>query len=198
MQQVDLIEQILSEEQLKVNEKTLGEILKLNGDERGMALADTFVKSGIMGSMLNEFNRLGTQIVKKRAQLNQLVAAAERIGDTAESEEETKKAIKNNAEIAKIEEELKVLRERRDSILKGEQNDYYMGQILFVMNDELNKHFVKLTKDNFAQSKLGKRYDALNDAEKDLLDEDYADYIAHEGKYDLYRAYDVYLGLSEA
>ena len=56
---------------------------------------------------------------------------------------------------------------------------------------------IKLTKDNFAQSKLGKRYDDLNDVEKDLLDDDYNDYIAHEGKYDLYRAYDVYLGLSE-
>ena len=198
MQQVDLIEQILSEEQLKVNEKTLGEILKMNGDARGMALADTFVKSGIMGSLLNEFNRLGTQIVKKRARLNQLLIESEKVGDTSESKEETKKAIKNNSEIKQIEEELKILREQRDAILKGERNDYYMGQILFVMNDELNKHFVRLTKDNFAQSKLGKRYDSLNDAEKDLLDEDYSDYIAHEGKYDLYRAYDVYLGLSEA
>jgi hypothetical protein len=198
MQQVDLIEQILSEEQLKVNEKTLGEILKMNGDARGMALADTFVKSGIMGSFLNEFNRLGTQIVKKRARLNQLLIESEKVGDTSESKEETKKAIKNNSEIKQIEDELKILREQRDAILKGERNDYYMGQILFVMNDELNKHFVRLTKDNFAQSKLGKRYDSLNDAEKDLLDEDYNDYIAHEGKYDLYRAYDVYLGLSEA
>jgi len=198
MQQIDLIEQILSEEQLKVNEKTLGEILKMNGDARGMALADTFVKSGIMGSFLNEFNRLGTQIVKKRARLNQLLIESEKVGDTSESKEETKKAIKNNAEIKQLEEELKVLREQRDAILKGERNDYYMGQILFVMNDELNKHFVRLTKDNFAQSKLGKRYDSLNDVEKDLLDEDYNDYIAHEGKYDLYRAYDVYLGLSEA
>lgn len=198
MQQIDLIEQILSEEQLKVNEKTLGEILKMNGDARGMALADTFVKSGIMGSFLNEFNRLGTQIVKKRARLNQLLIESEKVGDTSESKEETKKAIKDNAEIKQLEEELKVLREQRDAILKGERNDYYMGQILFVMNDELNKHFVRLTKDNFAQSKLGKRYDSLNDVEKDLLDEDYNDYIAHEGKYDLYRAYDVYLGLSEA
>jgi hypothetical protein len=197
MQQVDLIEQILSEEQLKVNEKTLGEILKMNGDDRGMALADTFVKSGIMGSFLNEFNRLATQIVKKRGELNALLIQADKPGDTAASEEATKKAVKNNAEIKKLEEELKVLREQRDAILNGERNDYYMGQILFVMNDELNKHFVKLTKDNFAQSKLGKRYDDLNDVEKDLLDDDYNDYIAHEGKYDLYRAYDVYLGLSE-
>lgn len=197
MRQIDLIENILSEEGLKVKEKTLGEILKLNGDDRGTALADTFVKAGIMGSFLNEFNRLGTQIVKKRAKLNQLLAAADVNGDTAKSDEETKKAIKNNEEIKTLEEELKVLRKQRDEILNGERNDYYMGQILFVMNDELNRHFVKLTKDNFAQSKLGKRYDDLNDAEKDLLDDDYNDYIAHEGKYDLYRAYDVYLGLSE-
>ena len=197
MGQVDLIEQILSEEQLKVNERTLGEILKMNGDARGMALADTFVKSGIMGSFLNEFNRLGTQIVKKRAELDRLVAEADVPGDTAASNEETKKAIKNNAEIKKLEEELKELRTQRDAILKGERNDYYMGQILFVMNDELNKHFVKLTKDNFAKAKYNKRYESLNDAEKDLLDDDYNDYIANEGKYDLYRAYDVYLGLSE-
>ena len=197
MSQIDLIEQILSEEQLKVNERTLGEILKMHGDARGMALADTFVKSGIMGSFLNEFNRLGTQIVKKRAELNQLVAREDRAGDTAESRSETERAIRNNAEIKKVEEELDILRKKRDSILNGEQNDYYMGQILFVMNDDLNKHFVKLTKDNFAQSKLHKRYDALTDAEKALLDDDYDDYIANEGKYDLYRAYDVYLGLSE-
>lgn len=197
MKQVDLIESILSEEGLKINEKTLGEVLKLGGDERGMALADTFVKTGLFGSFLNEFNRLGTTIVKKRAELDAALAEAAPSGDTAANSEESKKKIKNNERIKVLEEELKELRKERDAILKGERNDKYMGQIFLMMNDNVNKFFLQLTKDNFARGKYNKDYNSLSQAEKDFIDQEFEDYSKTEGRNDLYRAWDVYSGLSE-
>lgn len=192
---VDYIESLLSSEGMKIPEKVQEEIMTkgIRSSEKfqvrtlkAQILNESLVRSGFF----NEFNRLGNQIIKKRAELDTA------LGITSDAEERNDAPKEKNLKAEKILEELKALRKQRDEILNGERSAYYITQGLFVLDEATNKNFVDISLEKYTQAILHKKYSDLNDDQKKEIKEEYEEYMNREGKINLYRAYDVYQKLS--
>lgn len=192
---VDYIESLLSSEGMKIPEKVQEEIMTkgIRSSEKfqvrtlkAQILNESLVRSGFF----NEFNRLGNQIIRKRAELDTA------LGITSDAEERSDAPKEKNLKAEKILEELKALRKQRDEILNGDRSAYYITQGLFVLDEATNKNFVDISLEKYTQAMLHKKYSDLNDDQKKEIKEEYEEYMNREGKINLYRAYDVYQKLS--
>jgi hypothetical protein len=153
---------------------------------KAQILNESLVRSGFF----NEFNRLGNQIIKKRAELDTA------LGVTSDAEERSNVPKEKNLKAEKILEELKALRKQRDEILNGERSAHYITQGLFVLDEATNKNFVDISLEKYTQAMLHKKYSDLNEDQKKEIKSEYEEYMNREGKINLYRAYDVYQKLS--
>lgn len=193
---VDYIESLLSSEGMKIPEKTLETIVT-----KGIRTSENFqtrtLKAQILNESLvnsgfyNEWNRLGNAIVKKRAELDAV------LGIESDAEARSSEPKEPNLKAEQIIKELKELREKRDAILNGDYNSYYVRQGLFVLDDTTNKHFIDLSLEKYTQAVLKKKFEDLTKEQQDEIRRDYAEYMNTEGKTNMYRAFDVYLKMSE-
>ena len=107
------------------------------------------------------------------------------------------KKIKSSENYKLLEEQLEKLREKRDEIRAGKKNDYYVGQILFAFNPELNKTFgTSLGKHAFTLLNYNKKYEDLTEAEREIIDAEYNTYTTTTEKELIYRNYETYWQLN--
>lgn len=201
LRQVDYIENILKDERFAYPEETvramaLMGITPKDGDEAHLLKAQILNLSSVNSGFFNEFNTLATKVVKVRAELETLYASESK-GETDSEKKASADKLKNNERVKELTEELKQLRKKRDEILEGKLNWYFAGQGLFVLDDDTNRGFLSMTKDKFAQLTFKKAISDLTDYEKERLEEEWKNYQNTTGKQNAYRAYDVYLKLSE-
>lgn len=198
MNQIDYMESLISEEGMKIPRSVL-ETMAANNispksiDNHRLLRAQILNLSLVNGGYFNDINKLTTDIVKYRAELDSLV---KKYTPTDKEAREGEK-LTDNEEIKKVIDKLNQLREKRDLMLSGEMNGFYVPRGLFVLDENTNKQFLDLSIEKFTEIMYGKNFSDLNDDEKKEVMENHQDYLNTEGKRNMYRAYEIYNKLSE-
>ena len=152
---------------------------------------------GDYSSFQNDLYDVLRDIVAKKSELAREVDSLSKTKPASEEERKSQaEDIKNNKRIQELQEELKELRKKKDAFFNGSKNKYYAGQALFAANQGLQKSFVDVSKDTYVKIKYGLSYDSFNDEQKKKIDVDYEEYRSGDGRKNIYRAFDLYLGLS--
>ena len=197
MRHVDYLDNIISQEGLKHPEEVMLTMAAMGVDPKAfdgkLITAKLLNLTMVRGGFLSDVNKLTTDIVKYRADLDSLMEPYRAKADS----DKDKDGWKNDENIKRVQEKLKGLREKRDLMLSGELNGYYAERGMFALDNGTHQNFINFSKERFAEVMKGKRYSDLSDQEKKDLDLDYEDYKNTTLKRNVFRAYDVYRKLSE-
>lgn len=200
---INYLDQLINEENLTDFTKRLPKVLLQNIPQDN--LDDKFTRASILNlvaaqsGMMRDFNRIGARILQIRSEITKMTDSikAKAKNDSKEETAAITEQINNNAQIKNLQQKLLELRTERDKILNGERNDYYVARGLFRLDGELNKNFINLTKNSFAQAFHNVDYGSLTQEQKEIIDQDYSEYLADQDKYKMDLAFDVYSKISE-
>ena len=200
---INYLDQLINEENLTNFTKRLPQVLLQNIPQDN--LDDKFTRASVLNlvaaqsGMMRDFNRIGARILQIRSEITKITDSikAKAKNDSKEETAAITEQINNNAQIKNLQQKLLELRTERDKILNGERNDYYVARGLFRLDGELNKNFVNLTKNSFAQAFHNVDYGSLTQEQKEIIDQDYSEYLADQDKYKMDLAFDVYSKISE-
>ena len=197
MRHIDYIDTIVSQEGLKLPEEYVMQMIAAGVDPKDFDnktfTARILNLAMVTGGFLGDVDKLRTDIVKYRADLESLMEPYRAKKDS----DKDKDGWKDDENVKRIQEKLKELRKKRDMMLSGEMNSFYAERGFFAMDTGTNQNFINFSKERFAEVMLGKRYVDLSDQEKEDLDIDYVDYKNTALKRNVFRAYEVYNKLSE-
>ena len=197
MSYIDSIESTISKEGLLVD---TGSLVRnaLNGyRETDKSLrGDTLINLGVHDLLIKDVYDVATKIVEKNAEIQSEIGKLTVKSDSPDAQKDTEENIKNSDKLKQLEVELQALRDRRDMILKGENNWKYVGQAIFASKPELAKQFIDLSPEKYSQVVLGRELNSLTEEEKADLMKKHAEYMKDVGKNKLLRAFDLYLDLS--
>lgn len=101
---------------------------------------------------------------------------------TDEQKQQVAENNKNNTSIKEMQQRLKELKERRDNLILGKNDDVYAHQALFITSKDIHKPYVGLltgdqkatSKEFYAERIYGKNYKALNETQKQIVDQQFA------------------------
>lgn len=101
---------------------------------------------------------------------------------TDEQKQQVAENNKNTASIKEMQQRLKELKERRDNLILGKNDDVYAHQALFIISKDIHKPYVGLltgdqkatSKEFYAERIYGKNYKALNETQKQIVDKQFA------------------------
>ena len=101
---------------------------------------------------------------------------------TDEQKQQVAENNKNTASIKEMQQRLKELKERRDNLILGKNDDVYAHQALFIASKDIHKPYVGLltgdqkatSKEFYAEHIYGKNYKALNEIQKQIVDQQFA------------------------
>lgn len=201
LRHIDYIENLLADEKMKVPTEVhakmlFGQIAPKSSENNKLLRAQVLNLALENSGFFNEFNRLANQIVQTRTELESIYNETP-AGDTDAAKKERAENFNANERVKQLTERLNKLRARRDEILEGKWNWYYVGQGLFALDEDTNKYFLNLTKNKFSQIMYGRMYDDLTFNQKEEFERDWKDYQNTEGKRNTYRAYEIYTKLAE-
>lgn len=198
------IESIVIEEGLNITDDEINQIISVRPDmSRDDAI--NFMKNyrastndanifslGIHTQALQDINSLATDILKTKVAMESMLSLGATDPKTNPDVEAHIKAVKKSHEYQKLESKLEQLRTKRDAILSGKYNDYYMGLMHFAGRTNLaqlinNKYGLR----QYTTWKYGKYYDALSPEEQYRISIEYGQYSAIE-KDDIIKAYDLF------
>lgn len=175
LRHIDYIEELLADEKMKVPTDVSIKMALSNinpeKDNDKMLRAQVLNLAMENSGFLNEFNRLASEIVKTRASLEEIYNQTPS-GDSDSEKKDRAEKLKANETVKQLTERLKQLRKRRDDILAGKWNWYYVGQGLFALDEDTNKYFFNLTKDKFSQVMYGRMYNDLTPDQKEYFERD--------------------------
>lgn len=200
----DRISSIITEEGLNISDEEIENIISARPDlSRDDAVNiiknyrasshDTNIFSlGIHTQALQDINSLATDILKTKVAMESMLSLGATDPKTNPDVEAHIKAVKKSHEYQKLESKLEQLRTKRDAILSGKYNDYYMGLMHFAGRTNLaqlinNKYGLH----QYTTWKYGKYYDALSPEEQYRISIEYGQYSAIE-KDDIIKAYDLF------
>ena len=123
MSYIDSIESTISKEGLLVD---TGSLVRnaLNGyRETDKSLrGDTLINLGVHDLLIKDVYDVATKIVEKNAEIQSEIGKLTVKSDSPDAQKDTEENIKNSDKLKQLEVELQALRDRRDMILKGENN----------------------------------------------------------------------------
>lgn len=101
---------------------------------------------------------------------------------TDEQKQQVAENNKNTASIKEMQQRLKELKERRDNLILGKNDDVYAHQALFITSKNIYEPFIGLltgdqkatSKELYAERIYGKNYKALNETQKRIVDQQFA------------------------
>lgn len=197
MNTVDFLEKVVSSEGLRFTKQQLDNLRKTGLDVNENTLrAQTLIDLGGYSTLEDDLLNLAKDIVAKNNEIQGKIEELTVPNDTSEARKSTEDAIKNNAELKQLEDELKELRKKRDDILEGKYNYRYALQSLFISDKQLSNAFINLSKDNFARLKYGELYSKMTEDQQKIVDKDFENYKSTEGKEKVIKAADIYYALA--
>jgi hypothetical protein len=123
MKYIDSIESTISKEGLLID---TGSLVRnaLNGyKETDRALrGDTLINLGVHDLLIKDIYDVATKIVEKNAEIESEIGKLTVKSDSPDAQKDTEENIRNSQKLKDLEAELQQLRDRRDIILKGENN----------------------------------------------------------------------------
>lgn len=195
---IDFLEELVNSEAIGFTKQQIDNLKTIGFTPTDKTIrAQTLIDLGAYSTLQDELLNLAVDIVKKNNQIQEKLDAIGTPGDTSPSKEEYDKKIKNNKEIQQLQDELKELRNKRESILNGDLNYKYALQSLFITNPQLSSRVTgDLSKEAFTKAKYNLLYSALTDEQKSKVDEEYDEFKATTGKDRLLRGADLYYAMT--
>lgn len=208
----DTIETLLRKENLLVTDTFLKALVSNPdfdfdqlGQEELKAQAQLFaeesmenaLQGGLASRVVNDFQSIAEKLVATELKMRRLLTPA--VDESSDNKAiETKiESVKKSSEYIELEDELKTLREKRDEILTGKRNGYYLEQGLFVGSYDFAHMFnIPLNVKSYTKLNYDKNYDDLSDDKKKSLDEEFRVYLNKEGKESIYYAFELFRNLS--
>lgn len=131
-------------------------------------------------SYITDVVNLADEVVKLEADIETLTR-----NTPAKTDEQKQQVAENNKKTASIKEmqqRLKELKERRDNLILGKNDDVYAHQALFITSKDIHRPFVSLitgdqkatSKEFYAERIYGKNYKDLNETQKQIVDQQFA------------------------
>lgn len=180
-QQARLIEQILQANGASLSDESFLDTQTLN-DLRFTALHN----SSMAGELLNEFNGLGSDIVKLTSQINTIQSKAlDTNGDKAVSDKEKRNnelSDDDKAVIKKLESQLKDKQKQLQDLLEGKKSYEFIADALFEMTPALSGNLTTVTFPLFAEQMYGKKFSELTNDEKATAQDKYTKWKTSEGR----------------
>lgn len=218
LRHIDYIENMMTDEGIKISERELNnDIMNWIADSEAQSFfgntdfvkekyhdkirqASFLSKMAADGGMLNQFNYIGAKILRAKNDYDNAVnkVTKEFAGDTTEIKEKRKKAINESKEVQRAKERLEAAREELKTFRDKKNIANFVGRGTWLLQPSVASKFAKITDINTYASVLkGTSFDKLTDEEKADMQFEYKQYMEKEGgKANLWRAYDVYKGLS--
>ena len=195
---IDFFEELVNSEAIGFTKQQIDNLKTIGFTPTDKTIrAQTLIDLGAYSTLQDELLNLAVDIVKKNNQIQEKLDAIGTPSDTSPSKEEYDKKIKNNKEIQQLQDELKELRNKRESILNGDLNYKYALQSLFITNPRLSSRVTgDLSKETFTRVKYNLLYNALTDEQKSKVDEEYDEFKATTGKDRLLRGADLYYAMT--
>lgn len=156
---------------------------KIQSDEKWRVIEDALINKGFYSQIFNDWNTLTTEIVQTKTSVEQMLTPKAGESQTTKDFDAKVESLKNNSEYKALSSKLKSLREQRDNIIKGKQNDFYIDQLLFAANPAIGEAWVKTFGiHNFTRHYYHKNYEDLSDNEKAVVDNAYKEYTTSKEK----------------
>lgn len=195
---IDFIEELVNSEAIGFTKQQLDNLKTVGFTPSDKTIrAQTLIDLGAYSTLQDDLLNLAADIVKKNNQIQEKLDAIATPNDTSPSKEEYDKKVKNNKEIQQLQDELKDLRKKRESILNGDLNYKYALQSLFITNPQLSSRVTgDLSKETFTRVKYNLIYSTLTDEQKSKVDEEYDEFKATTGKDRLLRGADLYYAMT--
>ena len=196
---VNALDKILSNEGLKLTDEDVKAVLNKDGELIDDPIVNKVLKRGLDTAILQDWNSLSDQIIKVSTDLDaKLKELSEgKPTSTAEEREIIAKSNKEHPDVIELQSKLEALRIAKNNILSGNRTKYYIGQGLFVLDDETNNHFVNLTLENYTKIKYNKTFNSLSESQQKSIREEHAEYMRTVGSQNLKKAYDYYLDFAQ-
>lgn len=175
VQQLDYVKEMLQEEGfVKFANKILANEGKdISNEQSAFAKATLLSQFGLNDIVLKDINSLAAQVVGLKAKLATKWDSY-KSGDQADDKAKQKAKFDADFEVQQMLSRLTELRKKRDDILAGKRNDFYVTQGLLSLDTETLQHFSKInTKDDFCIESYGSDYASLTDEQKVIADEEY-------------------------
>lgn len=208
----DTIETLLRKENLLVTDTFLKALVSNPdfdfdqlGQEELKAQAQLFaeesmenaLQGGLASRVVNDFQSIAEKLVATELKMRRLLTPAVDESSDNKAIEDKIESVKKSSEYKELEAELKTLREKRDEILTGKRNGYYLEQGLFVGSYDFAHMFnIPLNVKSYTKLNYDKNYDDLSDDKKKSLDEEFRVYLNKEGKESIYYAFELFRNLS--
>lgn len=198
MNTIDFFEKLIDSEAIGFTKQQIDNLRTAGFTESDKTIrAQTLIDLGAYSTLQDDLLNLAANIVKKNNELQSKIDTISAPGDTSPSKEDYEAKIKNNREIQQLQDELKELREKRESILNGDLNYKYGLQSLFITNPNLSSRITgDLSKEAFARVKYNMLYNTLTDEQKSMVDEEYDEFKKTTGKDRLLRGADLYYAMT--
>ena len=136
-------------------------------------------------------------MVQTKLALEDRIKTLSKAAGTQEERKENADSISKDKTVIELQEKLKKARELNQDFLSGKKNQYYSGQGFFAANVPLHNRFLDLSLENYTELTRGRAFDSFNEEQKEAIKKEHADYASKEGRKGIYRAYDLYLELSQ-
>lgn len=147
--------------------------------------------------LFQDWNKLTEELVRTKSEMEaMLIPEADESADDKHLEARIER-IKGSSEYKKLATKLEEIRAKRDEILSGKRNDYYVSQLLYTAKPAIAKSFVPgFGIHNFARVMTGKEYSELDDAEKAEVDKSYKEFSTQEEKSAVIASHDLFWKLN--
>lgn len=143
-------------------------------------LIETIKNFKLETSYISDLVGIASEIVDLESKIADVVKNTP--AKTDEQKQQVAENNKNNISIKEMQQRLKELKERRDNLILGKNDDVYAHQALFITSKDIHKPYVGLltgdqkatSKEFYAERIYGKNYKALNETQKQIVDQQFA------------------------
>ena len=161
--------------------------------------ADQLLKDeSIVSKIYQDWNDLSQNILSTKLQMEEMLKPDSTSSKTPKDVDTHIASTLKDPRYIELQNKLNSLRLERDKILLGHKNDYYYGQMNFLLQPDLAAIYgAPIGLDNFSKDRFGKLYNELTSEERSIIDRDFSEYTKLDERNKAYRAYDIFYNISE-
>lgn len=214
-QYIDRIDEMIKEEGLDLTDEELQLAMQIANDnnediesvkakltifkaKQRDEILDNLLSQGLTTTLFEDWNTLTEDIIKTKSELENLLTPTGEDSVTGNDFASKLAGITTSTEYKTKEKKLQELRKKRDELVSGKHNDFYVSQLLYAGSPHLVSAFVDgFGIHEYTKYKYKKEYDELNQEDKQKIDEEYLVYTNGEEKRKVIDSHKLYLSLNE-
>lgn len=154
---IESIDKTIHQEKLDFTDEQILDKL-INADQRLFAVQQAIGKNGINGRMLQRFNNITEEVIKKQQEIEDFINSVQDIEKRKNPEYETK--------LEELQKEKQELLKERDDFFSSENLVEYTNMLLFEINSNVNKVYYDANLQLYIEGHTGKK---MSDLDEDTI-----------------------------